>query len=327
MSTTELTQEQLNVLPKIEKLLNLAAGAGTQAEAESATAKATALLAQYNLDTAHLEDTASKQNAKREEAKVEGGLYSFQRDLWRAVAELNFCWYWNQRFYDYDFKTMQGSKKFKRRHSLIGRVVNTRGTIAMATYLQNTIERLATTRIREEGWLLSSAWAWSYRKGMAAAVIEKLQDQRRVVLTEEAKKTRAANKADMTSAAGTALTIASHSRSEHEANIDFIMKEEGYSAKKAAHDAAMEAAYTAWAKENPDEAFTKFRYVDAEGEEHRYHAARGGGGRRSSGIDRDKTDWTAYRLGNTEGKKIGLDPQTSTPKAPKQITGSKDIYL
>lgn len=319
--STELTQEQLNVLPKIEKLLNLAAGAGTQAEAEAATAKATALLAQYNLDSAHLEDTASKQNAKREEARVEGGLYSFQRDLWRAVAELNFCYYWSQRFWNKE------TKKMARRHALIGRVVNTRGTIAMATYLQNTIERLATQRIREEGWLLSSAWAWSYRKGMAAAVIEKLQDQRRVVLTEEAKKARAANKAEMASAAGTALTIASHTRSEHEANIDFIMKEEGYSAKKAAHDAAMEAAYTAWAKENPDEVFTKFRYVDAEGEEHRYHAARSGGGRRSSGIDRDKTDWTAYRLGNSEGKKIGLDPQTSTPKAPKQIAGSKDIYL
>lgn len=321
MSTAELTQEQLNVLPKIEKLLNLAAGAGTQAEVESATAKAQALLAQYNLDTAHLEDTASKQNAKREEAKVEGGLYSFQRDLWRAVAELNFCYYWSQRFWNKE------TKKMARRHALIGRVVNTRGTIAMATYLQNTIERLATQRIREEGWLLSSAWAWSYRKGMAAAVIEKLQDQRRVVLTEEAKKARAANKAGMTSAAGTALTIASHSRSEHEANIDFLMKEEGYSAKQAAHDAAMEAAYTAWAKENPDEAFTKFRYVDAEGEEHKYYAARSGGGRRSSGIDRDKTDWTAYKLGNSEGKKIGLDPQTSTPKDHKQITGSKDIYL
>jgi hypothetical protein len=85
--STDLTDEQRKMLPKIEGLLNLAAAAGTPEEAASATAKAQELLTKYNLDTAMLEENGSAASAKREEAKVEGGLYSFQRDLWRAIED------------------------------------------------------------------------------------------------------------------------------------------------------------------------------------------------------------------------------------------------
>lgn len=131
----ELTREQQDIIPKIEKLLNLAAKAGTPEEAASATAKAQELLAKYNLDSAVLE-TNSGDKGKREQSKVDGGTYSYQRGLWRAVAALNFCFYWSQKYRTPD-KVRQNvyvhgkyaGKKYvqvmRRRHAIVGRTVNT----------------------------------------------------------------------------------------------------------------------------------------------------------------------------------------------------------
>lgn len=318
---SDMTAEQLKAVEKIEKLLNLAAKAGTSEEAASATAKAQELLAQYNLDSAVLEDTDAKRSAKREEAKIEGGLYAFQRELWRAVARLNFCHYWSQSYIELGKK--------RRRHALVGRVVNTRATMAMASYLQDAIERLSKERVSEEGWLQSSNWAWSYRKGMAQEVIDRLRDRREEILHEEEIARRKAAKAAADAAPGTALTVASFAASEDEANDDFRFGE-GFSAEKRARLAAdaakwarMEAAYTVWAQENPGKAYTKFRYHE-DGREYKYT----GSGRDKKDTSLDNVDMTAYRLGRTAGEQIGLDPQAGDRKAgQKKISGPKVMHL
>lgn len=74
---TDFTDTQRKAIDQIEKLLNLAAKAGTPAEASAANAKASELLLKHNLDAAALEDSSAKQSAKREAAKVEGGHYAF----------------------------------------------------------------------------------------------------------------------------------------------------------------------------------------------------------------------------------------------------------
>ena len=63
----------------------------TEAEAESRVAKAQELLETYNLDMA----TLGTSDATRKDTKRKGGLYSWQRDLWKSVAEMNFCYYFS----------------------------------------------------------------------------------------------------------------------------------------------------------------------------------------------------------------------------------------
>ena len=302
------TETQQKAIDQIEKLLNLAAKAGTPAEAAAAANKAQELLTKHNLSSESLEDSSAKQSAKREEAKVDGGRYAWQRELWRAVAELNFCHYW------------QRLRFRKREHCFIGRVVNTKMTIAMATYLENAIDRMANKRVGDEGWKLTSKWAFDYRRGAFEAVIDKLRKERKQIIDVENAK---AVKAGMNSAAGTALTVAGFSKSEEDANYVFQHGEEALTAKKehAAYLARAEKAYTVWAAKHPGEAAEKFRFKDIDGSEYAPFVSY-----RRRSTKYIETDWSAFKAGNEDGKKIGLDPQTET-RNHKRIAGSKDIYL
>ena len=132
--------------------------------------------------------------------KLDGGAHAFQRDLWRAVAELNFCSYWAQEYTATETKhlwskagTSLGTKttEVKRhRHNLIGRIVNTRMTTAMATYLLEAIERVLRERLN--GAPAGSNWAWSFRKGAASTLVGKLYDRRAEYIAEENEKVRRA---------------------------------------------------------------------------------------------------------------------------------------
>jgi hypothetical protein len=198
------------VLERIKKLLNLAAKNPNENEAASAAAKAQELLARYNLDAATVENSAAVKDGKREEAKVDGGFYSYQRELWDSVAKLNFCLYWTQ-----DYRVFTRSKRVgtgrdrytteghvnKKRHRLVGRIVNTRATIALAQYLEEAIERVTLERLGERvnlGYVYSgsanavrfSNWAVSFRKGCAARIIEQVDDRREQMRLKEAERAR-----------------------------------------------------------------------------------------------------------------------------------------
>ncbi len=316
------TETQRKAIDQIEKLLNLAAKAGTPEEAASATAKAQELLAKHNLSSEALEDSTAKQSAKREKAMVEGGRYSFQRDLWKAVAELNFCHYWQRDEAMKDEKgrylySPGGRTKWRKMNCLVGRVVNVRATQAMAGYLEVTIERMAVKRIGDEGWLMSSKWAHDYRRGAFEAVIYKLKKARNEVLSKEEE--QAAKAAG--GALGTAITVAGYTSSEDDANYAFRFGEEALRAKKetAAWYARAEAAYTVWAAANPDKAAEKFEFEGVRP----YVTRRGGWG---GGRNRD-IGMTAYGAGRKDGDKIGLDPQAGAPGQHKRLTGGKAIYL
>lgn len=89
---------------KIRKLMALAGNNPSEAEAAAAMAKAQELLASYNLDMAQLDQsTATADRDKRDamgggvrlKQKVErSAMFVFQRQLWQALAETNFCVYW-----------------------------------------------------------------------------------------------------------------------------------------------------------------------------------------------------------------------------------------
>lgn len=341
MTASELTPGVLAKVEKIKKLLNLAAKAGTPEEAASATAKAQEFLVEINF-TAEMVERETTKDGRREQAAVDGGFYSYQRRLYRSVAELNFCVYWAQQYrvygkrqiYETYYDESRGEERrrgvgqemrhyMKTRHVIVGRVVNVRASIAMATYLSQAVERLTRERLPEETHRVSR-WAVSFREGAVMTVAEKLEERRAVVLDEEEKREReAARMAEAGASTSTALTIAGFAKTEKEANLDFIHGE-GYSArraaeraKRAAQAAEEEAAYTAWAAANPEE--VRLQREEDEKREKK-NASRRRGRAYSGGAD--KTDWGAYRTGREAGRKIGLDAQVDSGRGSK-IGGGK----
>lgn len=137
-----------SIIRKIQKLLALGTATrnNSEEEAAAAMAKAQELLAAYNLDLAIVEQAALTPEAqaraaaseKREKTEIDkGALYQWQRDLWKAVAEANFCWYWRVRKQE-----EYPSRKYKDRHVVLGRESNVLATQLMAEYLIEAMDRL-----------------------------------------------------------------------------------------------------------------------------------------------------------------------------------------
>jgi hypothetical protein len=332
--TADLTDEQRKAIDQIEKLLRLAGKNTNQNEAAAATAKAQDLLAKFNLDMSIIEQSSGATAGRREDTKFEGGLYHFQREVWEAVAQLNFCFYWNQYSWDPNKKSMSrrnrrlrasdseytrslGMGGYTFQHRVVGRTVNVRATKNMADYLLTTIERMARERFPEPSQFFTRR-AVSYREGLAEAVIGKVFDRRRHLLKQEEMTQRDAKRAaDKMQREGvstaTTLTLSSLRKSEHDANVDFIYGE-GTSARWAAEEAERaeaariaDEAHTAWAKANPEEA--------AKQEEERRKARRRGGGGRASYRDTKERDYGAYYEGQDAGKSISIDPQAESRKS------------
>lgn len=317
------------VLDRIQKLLNLAADKSNENESANAAAAAQQLLSQYNLDIATVEKAGDVKAGKREEAKVDGGFYTYSRELWAAVAKLNYCMYWTQEYSIFtkskrvgtgrDRWTTQGHVN-KKRHALVGRIVNTRATIAMAQHLEQAIERATLDRLGlRTGTVLSgqtlpaningmrfSNWAVSFRKGAAARVIGQLEDRRQLIVDEAEKQRKAderrAKRAGVSTATG--MTIADLTKSEHIANHDFTYGDGSWARIQAqrAENARLrrleDERYTKWAKEHPEEA-------RAEEEKQRKARRRSGGG----SSPRDNIDRSAYWSGYDEAATISLDQQ------------------
>lgn len=317
------------IIDRVRKLLALAERKqGNEAEAAAAAAKAQELLALYNLSMSTVEQ--SPQDGKREDARVRGGMYHYERDLWRAVAELNFCFYfhsWRWRTQSTKYGPVQ-RRQFM--HRVVGRQVNSQSTIAMSGYLQQTIERLCRERLATShapGDINSqyfSSWAVAFREGAAERVMEKLRDRRRDLEQKQAAEAKA-RAARAGASTATALTLQGLAEQEADANTDFLYGE-GTSAKRAARQAERakaeeeaDAAATAWAAANPEEAAAQAKKEAAESRKYwarransrtRYRAPDGREVRQNSG---------AYAEGWDAGAKVGLDPQTEQKQAPRLV--------
>jgi hypothetical protein len=345
-SEAPLDDGQIRIIEKVQKLLNLAAKNPNQQEAAAATAKAQALLTSYNLDISMVQRASGAADGRREEAKLRGGFYQYQRDLWKAVAKLNFCVHWVQSYYEektvwdpatYDEQLRLGKKWIKRtrpylqkRHCIIGRIVNTTATRIMAQYLEDTIERITREQIKGDLLQKYSTWAVSFREGMVDILTDKLEERRQHLLDEEEKKRKAAERA--AKAAGTVttgrdvvVTIASVVQQEIEGNYDFEHGEGAYRRKKEqeaqwAREAKEEQdRYTAWAAAHPEEA----RKQEAERREaNRKYWARRQGGRSGGGSSDKNRDYSAFNAGRRAAEDVGLDQQMSAP-GQRKITHAK----
>lgn len=310
MTTRDAPSE---VLDRIKKLLNLAAKNSSEGEASLALAKAQELMEQWNLTEGQVERETGG-SGRREEELVEGGFYRYQRELWEAIADLNFCMYWTQQY-----RRESGVDRFGRRalmgrrHRLIGRRLNVATTIAMARYLEATIERLSRERFPDRR---VDNFTMSYREGMAYRLREKLEDRRRSNLEREAAaQAEASDRAGVSTS--TALTLGSVSEQEEAANYDFAHGEGAWAKKKArrakyAEEARVrQEAYTAWAAANPEEA----RAEEEKREKAMKRLRRSASNRRFG-----KVDDGAFWAGADAANEVGIDPQAPEAKVAGRLS-------
>lgn len=328
-----------DLIDKIGKLLAVAASTRNDEERDAFTARAMKLLSDNNLDMAAVESgTSGAKAAKRTDERRRGGYYEFQRSLWHAVADLNFCMYFNLRVFCPGRTSGYVRKKygnmdavraagkdgcFEFQHRLVGRTVNVAGTLAMVTYLEQAIERKVQDRLPGQPKLWLSPEMTIYREGIADEIRSKIRDRREEQLAEEQHKMAEAEEAEARAyeaghSLGRSITLSSVKQTEADANYDFLHGD-GASAKKRAEDAAYRAkaaerrrrdeeAYTAWAAANPEE------LARQEAEERKRQKRRDayipkGRARGYGSTKKDKYDNAEYWRGRDDGKSISIDQQ------------------
>jgi hypothetical protein len=202
------------LIKKIEALLNT--NGCTEAEAEARMAKAQELLAKYNLDMAEIGREKPSGNARKDKTQ-NGGLYSWQRRLWKAVAEMNFCYYLS-------IKGLAKGSTYQ--HRVIGSHANVIATEVMAKYLQDVIEKLAQAWAKDNYYRsVFVREAIAYREGMTLRISGRLQERRDQLVAEERKKENERKQAQARTEADpgtTALTILDVISTEADFNNDYL---------------------------------------------------------------------------------------------------------
>jgi hypothetical protein len=347
---TQLDDQQKKVLPRIEALLKKydmgkdSDDQGILNEAAACLAKAQELLEAYNL-SADLVGQGGDEGTREEQKLVSGGR-DYERALWRAVAELNFCLYFSSseiKVTAYKRTRPDGSKYIYRDervqplHRLVGRKVNVMSTVSMAKYLQDAVERLVEERIgpdnARERW---SRFNVQFREGAASTITNKLYERRQALLDEDERKAREAEErarqAGMSGVStSTALTVGTHTQAELDANRDFANGwEPGTTAQRRAEWQAKQAAaaerqrlqreaHVRWCEENPEEAraMEEAARKEREAEEKREarNARRRTGRGWSKADDRREEDYAAFAMGARAAEKIGIEQQMGNKKA------------
>lgn len=203
------------VLERLEKLLRLAESPNEH-EASAAMAKAQQMMEDFNIDAATIGKTAKgKQGAPRSDEKNKGGLYEWQRDLWKAVAEMNFCRYWS-------IKGLTRGSTYE--HRLLGSAVNVKSTQIMAAYLQGAVERIVKDHDKAHGYNVFAREMIGMREGIADRLCERLRDLHRERVAEGKRKAAEdkARASHPSAAPGNALVVLGDViQSEDDLNTDY----------------------------------------------------------------------------------------------------------
>lgn len=217
MTTPEDQAKTDAIIERVKKLLAMAAGNANENEAATASRMAQALMEQHNIDMAVLGKSGKgKQGAARKDTKEKGGLYGWQRALWKATAELNMCVYWS-------IKGLARGSVYE--HRILGSEVNVLATNLMAEYLQKTIDRLAQEKARTDGYKSPFVRELiAYREGMASRLVERLREARAERIREDERKAREAKAAAShpSAAPGTAIVLADVIANEADLNEDYL---------------------------------------------------------------------------------------------------------
>lgn len=207
----EQEQPSEAIVRRIQKLLSLGQGQNNSGEeAAAAMAMAQKMLARYNLDyhTVQAAQVAGGTNVveeAREQVQVNlSAQYQWQRELWKAIAEANFCWHWVTKVHVQSHLDPK-VRVWANRHFLLGRTSNVLMVRMMGEYLCQTIERM----VPYKGGQRMSRSAASWRAGCADTLIERIE-------ADAAK----ARKAQPTDASGTGLSLRTVEDLEYQGNYD-----------------------------------------------------------------------------------------------------------
>jgi hypothetical protein len=305
--TNEFSLEQEAAAEKILKMLALARSTTHEGEAEAAMAAAQRLSDAYNLSLLVLSNSKIQ---KREDKRLKGGLYPWQRYVWDQTAKLNFCRY-------FFIRGLQKGQAYE--HQIIGSIANVKTTEYMAEYLQDAIERHAREWAKEKGLNIFCKSAISYRDGMSNRICQKLMLRREEVLAEEKKRKEEAER-NRPAGSGRELVLMDVIDAENDANDDHLYGE-GYSARRRADRARAEAEYQArleaeakWRRENPEAAAAKDKAEKDAYERLLKDEAKKAARRKGVSRMRDtsyKGDRNAYWAGHAKGADVGIDRQVA----------------
>lgn len=169
MSTT--TPDTDSIIEKVRKLLRLAGNNPNEAEATLAMERAQELLAKYNLSMAQLDQSKERagnttpDTGKREKTKVErSAMFQYQRDLWEALSEVNYCFYWSE-------KIMDGQIYRTHHHWVLGREENVAVVKEMGVYLEQVINRVCPYKVGKDVHL--------WKLGCVERLCERLKEAKR----------------------------------------------------------------------------------------------------------------------------------------------------
>lgn len=323
------------VVRKIQLLLNLAQRPGTEEEGVAAMARAQEILAKYNLDLSVVQDkvvaggTAAREaESKRGEQLISrSAMYNWQQKLVRTVAQANFCVYWvsevkeartvfteklREQAEDWDLHVSKTDNPYRtrkvKRHTVLGRLVNTTAVNIMADYLFDTIERLLPFPRKQ----MLSQEAVYWREGCVDRLCERITAK-----AEAMKKADYATQGEQ--AYTTAIMVADLAKKEEAANYDHRWGAGAWAAKLQ-REAEWQAKHTDeyWAEQERKQEEERKRLLAAETPEEKAKRERKEQRQRESSERRWEREYekrsakinsSAFRAGRVAGDSINLDGQ------------------
>lgn len=169
--------ERSAILRRIRKLLALARGKGSEAEAAAAVTRAHALLAEHNLAESDVREPIDAPIQRiLDDSTVDGSRDLWPAQVWNATAMLHFCRYFcSEQFC--------GRRRIGLQHSLVGLPHNIEAAKLTARYLVDAVERLA----RESGRDLPSperrSYGASFRRACGLRLAERVHARYRELAT------------------------------------------------------------------------------------------------------------------------------------------------
>ena len=153
-----------NIIEKIQKLRAITERRGaTEGEAIAAEERMFRLLAKYNLEISQIpDDEPTKPDTRIESESAKRPSSVWKQYLYTAVANLNFseCFTWRQHII------------------VVGTTANRIATLEMASYLVETVERLANREAAEVPGDERRRFRHSYAEGCATRIHERLEQMR-----------------------------------------------------------------------------------------------------------------------------------------------------
>jgi hypothetical protein len=224
-ATTTQAPAREKLAERIRKLLSLAGNNPNEHEALAAMERATELMAEHNLTMAHVDALGTGDERVEETHRSEHARQTWARAIWNEVAELNFCFwcYRSPHRRDYYRRTSDGRlEPMPRRdtdeHVLVGTRANIESTKVMATYLVETVERLA----REASDLCGAHDRHAFKLGCARRLEKRLREllRQRMQATTTAKQQAATGSRNLP-------TLADVYKAHESANQELYLKLHG----------------------------------------------------------------------------------------------------